>query len=69
MNILRTIVSEMVGLFIDDGLFAAAIVVWVILIGLAAPALGVPTDWRGILLFTGLAVILIESVARRSRSS
>lgn len=69
MNILRAIGSELIGLFIDDGVFAAAIVLWVVLIGVAAPALGVPTSWRGILLFAGLAVILIESVARRSRSS
>lgn len=69
MNILRTIVLELVGLFIDDGLFAAAIVVWAALLGLGAPALGVPASRRAVLLFVGLAVILVESVVRRSRSA
>lgn len=69
MNVLRTILSELIGLFIDDGLFATAIVVWVVLIGLVAPGLGAPSSWRAILLFAGLVAILVESVVRRSRSS
>lgn len=69
MNLLRTIVAELIGLFVDDGLFAAAIVVWVLLVGFVAPAIGVPPLWRAGLLFAGFAAILIESVARRSRSS
>ena len=68
MNIIRTIFAELVGLFIDDGLFAASVVIWVLLIAFAAPALGVPALWHSGLLFAGLAAILIESVARRSRS-
>lgn len=69
MNIIRVIFAELVGLFIDDGLFAASVVIWVLLIAFAAPALGVPALWRSGLLFAGLAAILIESIARRSRSS
>ena len=69
MNILRVIGSELIGLFVDDGMFAAAIVLWVVLIGVAANAMSVPAYWRGILLVVGLAVILIESVSRRARSS
>jgi len=68
MKLLRTIVVELIGLFVDDGLFAATILIWVVLIGLLAPAIGVPALWRGVLLFAGLAAILAESVARRSRS-
>ena len=68
MKLLRTIVSELIGLFVDDGLFAAGILIWVVFIGLPAPAIGVPALWRGLLLFAGLAAILVESVARRSRS-
>ena len=70
MNILRVIGSELIGLFVDDGMFAGAIILWVVLIGVAAAvAISVPAYWRGILLFVGLAVILIESVTRRARSS
>lgn len=69
MSVLRTIVSELLGLFIDDGLFAGAIVVWAALVGLVLPALNAPASWRAVLLFFGLATILVESVVRRSRSS
>ena len=68
MKFLRTIVSELIGLFVDDGLFAAAVLGWVIVVALAR-SMGVPAPWRGAILLAGLAVILVESVARRARSS
>ncbi len=68
MNALRTIIQELIGLFIDDGLFAAAVVVWAALVGFVAPVAGIPAMWRAALLFVGLAVILVESVVRRARS-
>lgn len=67
MKLLRTIVAELIGLFVDDGLFAATILIWVILIGVLAPTIGVPALWQGVFLFAGLVAILAESVARRSR--
>lgn len=67
MNLIRTIASELIGLFVDDGLFAAAVVISVVLVALVVPAIGIPAPWRGILLFAGLAAVLIESVARRAR--
>lgn len=69
MNVLRTIVAELIGLFVDDGLFAAAVLIWVAVVGLVSPAIGLAPTSRGVLLFVGLAAILIESVARRARSS
>lgn len=69
MKVLRTIIMELIGLFIDDGLFAAAVVIWAALVGFVAPVLGIPDLWRGVLLFVGLAVILVESVMRLARSS
>lgn len=69
MNVLRTIVAELIGLFVDDGLFAAAVLIWVAVVGLVSPAIGLSPTWRGVLLFVGLAAILIESVARGARSS
>ena len=68
MKVVRTIASELISLFVDDGLFAIAIVLWCALIGFVAPAVGIGTTWRGILLFVGLAAILLESVLRRARS-
>ncbi len=67
MRLLRTILSELIGLFVDDGIFAAAVVIWVVLVAFAAPAIGAPALWRGGALFAGLVAILIESVARRAR--
>ena len=58
------------------GMLAAAVViipvgilVWVAIVALALPALGMPEVWRAILLFAGCVVILIENVARSARRS
>ena len=69
MTWLRSIVSELIALFVDDGLFAAGLLVWVAVIGFLLPELGAASAlWRSVALFAGLAAILIESVTRRSRS-
>ena len=69
MTWVRSIVSELISLFVDDGLFAAGLLVWVAGIGFVLPELGVTSGlWRSVALFAGLAAILIESVTRRSRS-
>ena len=69
MTWLRSIVSELISLFVDDGLFAAGLLIWVAVIEFLLPELGVTSGlWRSVALFAGLAAILIESVARRSRS-
>jgi membrane protein implicated in regulation of membrane protease activity len=61
------ILREIVGLFIDDGSLAIAILVWIAIVALLLPALGLPEVWRAILLFVGCVVILIENVARSVR--
>jgi len=66
MGWLRSIVREVWGLFVDDGSFAAAIVVWLPLAVLVLPRVGVSTRAAGPALFAGLAAILIESVLRAS---
>ena len=60
--------SEFIGLFVDDGSFALAIVAWLLLAWLVLPRLPVPPAWPPIILFTGLAAILVESAVRRSRT-
>ncbi|MGI4954108.1 MAG: hypothetical protein ACRYGM_20080 [Janthinobacterium lividum] len=60
--------SEFIGLFVDDGSFALAIVAWLLLAWLVLPRLPLPPAWPPIILFAGLAAILIESAVRRSRT-
>jgi hypothetical protein len=67
MNALKTIWSEAVGLFVDDGWLALLIVVWLAVNFLGLPALGLPSPWRACLLFGGLVVILADSTLRRGR--
>ena len=75
MNGLRTIFREIFGLFVDDGSFALLILIWLGLTTLLLPHLGwVPVwmpKWRGLILFLGLAAILMGSAIRythRNRS-
>lgn len=69
MTGLKTIGSELWGLFVDDGLLAIMTLAWLALIGLslryadAANAAG----WAGLSLFAGLALILVTSVGRAAR--
>ena len=67
MNVLKTAVQEVIGLFIEDGRYAAAICIWIAFVWFALPRLGIPPEIRPILLFVGLAVLLVENVARSAR--
>jgi hypothetical protein len=67
MQWLKTIFRELLAVFVDDGSFAAAILVWLALLWLLARAPYVPATWNGWVLFAGLAILLIESALRRSR--
>ena len=67
MTWLRNIVAELFGLFVDDGSFAVAILVWLGLLWLLLPRLPLDDTWRAVILFFGLAAILLESVMRRAR--
>ncbi len=67
MQMLKTIWDEIVGLFVDDQLFAVAILVWLALVWLAVTHTGITPIWRAIALFAGLAVILVESATRAAR--
>jgi hypothetical protein len=67
MKWLKTILHEIFGLFVDDASFAAAILLWLILVKVLARHLGVPYGWTAIILFTGLALILAESTTRYAK--
>lgn len=67
MNGLRTMLSELWGLFVDDGRYAFAIVAWLLLAWLALPLLHLGGGWNAVVFAAGLLVILVESVLRRAR--
>jgi len=69
MTRLISALRELLGLFVDDGSLAIAILAWIGIVALALPALGLPGLWRAIALFLGCALILAENVARSARRS
>ena len=64
MGALKTILRELVGLFVDDGSLAAGAVVWAIACGWGLPLLGVGPEVRAALLILGLAAMLLENTLR-----
>ena len=68
MRWLKTGLREIYGLFVDDGVFAVAIVVWLLAAWLASPWIHIPLTWRGPILCAGLILILVESATRYARS-
>ena len=64
---MRSIAREVWGLFVEDGRFAAAIVVWLAVVLLVVRRAAWGTRWGGVALFTGLALVLIENVLRYAR--
>ena len=65
---LRSILAEIWGLFVDDGSFALAILVWLAACWLVLPQFGGPPEAKGPILFAGLAIVMVESALRRARS-
>ncbi len=67
MRWLKSIAREVFGLFVDDGSFALAILIWLALVVVVLPSVAVGAHWAGPVFFAGLALILIESVLRFAR--
>ena len=63
MSVLRSILAELWGLFVDDGLLAIGLVLWVAAAALVVPALGL-REIGGPLLFLGAAAVLVASLMR-----
>lgn len=63
----RLIVRELFGLVVDDWHLALAIIIWLAIVWLVLPQLGVEGAVRGIALFAGLGLILAESSWRQVR--
>ena len=71
MRWLGTALRELVALFVDDGSLAVLALLWLAAMWLIAPRLALPPGLRGLLLFLGLAAILVASAragARRRRA-
>ena len=58
---------KLIGLFVDDGSLAAAIVAWLVVIAAAARLWPSGGGWLGLLLAAGLLAILAENVLRTGR--
>jgi hypothetical protein len=64
MKWLKTIFREILGLFVDDGRFALAILAWLGIVWIISRHLGPRNVWSAVVLSAGLALILIESAVR-----
>jgi pilus assembly protein TadC len=71
MSKLKTILAEILGLFVDDGSFALAILVWLALVAFVLPRFVPNATAQSIApaFFLGLAVVLAESVLRFARNA
>jgi len=61
------IVKTLLGLFVDDGSLALALVAWVAVSAFCLPRLPVPAPWAGPLLFAGCLAVLVLTVVRGVR--
>ena len=61
------VLKELLGLFVDDGSLAIAILAWVAIVAALMGAAGVSGALGGGLLVAGLGAILIENVWRAAR--
>lgn len=64
MSILRTAISELIGMFIDDGSLATLCLILVAAVAGAVELLGLPPLLGGVLLLVGCLAILVHSVLR-----
>jgi hypothetical protein len=64
MAALGTALRRLVGLFVDDGSLALAIVAWLCLVALAVRLWPVAGGWLALLLALGLLAVLAENVLR-----
>jgi hypothetical protein len=68
MGTLRAILHEIIGLFVDDGSLALALVVWCALVGLLMLTLsGVTMTAAGVALLVGCVAILLVNIVTAAR--
>ncbi|MBI1778262.1 MAG: hypothetical protein HYR63_23235 [Proteobacteria bacterium] len=59
--------SELLGLFVDDGSLAVGLLVWLAVVGLLAPRAPLGAEAMAAILFLGCLAILIENVRRTAQ--
>lgn len=64
---MRAILSEIAGLFVDDGFLALALIAWCAAIALATTIIPALLPAWGPILFIGCAAILLATVVRAAR--
>jgi hypothetical protein len=69
MKVLRLILKELVGMFIDDGSLATLALVLIVAITAAVKLLALPPLAGGVLLLSGCRAIRLYSVRRAARRS
>ncbi|GGF50803.1 hypothetical protein GCM10007301_07740 [Azorhizobium oxalatiphilum] len=67
MKFLRSVIAELLGMFIDDGALALASVALIAVVALAVEVAGTPPLASSVLLLAGCLAILLESVRRAAR--
>jgi hypothetical protein len=67
MSNVLTVLRELWHLFVDDGAFASAIVIWPALIWFARGQIGLSAGWAPVVLFAGLICILVVSAVAGAR--
>jgi hypothetical protein len=68
MNILKSIFSELLALFVDDGSFVLAVIAWVLGGVICLRTQLVLPPFEAVLLFVGIVVLLAENVVRTART-
>jgi hypothetical protein len=68
MGWLSTAWRELIGLFIDDGSLALAILAWLLVGAVCIHVLGVAPIAEGLILTAGFALLLAENVERTARA-
>jgi hypothetical protein len=67
MQTLKTVAREVFGLFVEDGRFSVVLVLWISFVGLLARWSSGAAEFGGLVLFLGLAAILVENLAHSAR--
>ena len=67
MTMIRLVLNELVGMFVDDGSLALLALILIALITAAVKLLALPPLIGGLLLLAGCLAILVESVRRAAR--
>lgn len=67
MNVLKSILAELLALFVDDGRFVLTIITWVVGCALCLRGQFFSPVWAAVLLAVGVILLMAENVRRTAR--